>query len=232
MWVWNPTAVPIAKAIAKAMANHPSRGIKPGGPKARMNGEFGKLRALAMLKCKIQTGMSNIALGKQFNVAPNTVNRNLQMLRNQGLLQGFEDQLIAELVPNAMVAIKGALANGDAQVALEILKGSGILKKQRADPMSPEEKTDDLTLYIRAKRQRQLPPATQDGTSGDDPSNGQRFVPLSLSAEDGFKSAEESPESVFPPDGIDWVETVAGVADGALGAIEGELANEDDVNGE
>lgn len=195
----------------------PSRFIKTQD-KARMGGEFAKLRGLAMLKEKITKGISDRKVAKAFNVSLSTVQRSLQMVVNKGLLETYQDQLLAFLVPGAMRAVKKALEDGDAQVALEILKGSGILTKTRdANHVNPANEGESLEAYIRIRK------ATPDGTRPSLPANGEGNVPLSLVGEVGPTDPEVDAEGLREVDDINRLPPVPAIEEFPLACQEGEL---------
>ncbi len=122
--------------------------------KSTLFGKLKRLRALAMLRLKISHAMSNKALAVHFNVSRDTVDRALELALKEGLVEDYEMELLKDLVPEAMAAVKKAMREGDAQVGLEILKGTGLLKKQidksKIAISSGEE--PDLDVYIRSRR--------------------------------------------------------------------------------
>lgn len=112
-----------------------------------------RLRALKMLEMKFK-GKSNVEIAKEFGVSAPTVVRALSLAARGDLAAQFEDQILSELTPLAITAFKTALTNGDAQVALEVLKGTNLLKKQSDKRPSGGDADggDELEIYIRAKR--------------------------------------------------------------------------------
>lgn len=113
-----------------------------------------RLRALKMLEHKL-TGKTNKEIGEIFGVSAATVNRALTLADRGDLTAQFEDQILKDLVPLAVSAFKTALTNGDAQVALEVLKGTNLLKKQgdKRPVGGPDNGDgDELEIYIRKKR--------------------------------------------------------------------------------
>lgn len=121
------------------------------------NSQLRQLRDLKILERKITSGLSNKELAKEFGIYHKTVKNALSRIARSELAQKFEDQLLTELGPLAMNALKGALQAGNEQVALEVLKGIGVLKKP-GTPINQGD-GDELELHIRAKRSR--PPASQ-----------------------------------------------------------------------
>lgn len=93
------------------------------GGTALRDTQLKRLRALMMLEFKIKNAASNVAVAKQFNVNPKTVERTLSWARRAGIIVDYEDKVLQELMPLAHQALKGALAKGNVEVALEIFKG-------------------------------------------------------------------------------------------------------------
>lgn len=146
--------------------------------KAILKGDLQRMRGLLMLQRKLTSGLSNDLLAKEFNTSRSTIERTLRWVKNTGLINHFEDQILEKLVPQAMSAIEHALKENNAQVALEIFKGTGILKKPReaASPVQEQNDSDDLELYIQRKQELaqlsvkeapQLGPAIIDGVTNE-----------------------------------------------------------------
>lgn len=119
----------------------------------KVGGRLYRIRSLRMLEAKIMTGASTALIAKQFNVSPVTVARSLDYAARAGLVAGFEDQILSALVPLAVTAFQKALTAGDTTVALEVLKGTGLLKKQVDKPtVSLGDPGESLEIYIRKIR--------------------------------------------------------------------------------
>lgn len=124
-----------------------------------------RARATKMLEAKVMTGQSNTALAKQFGVSPTTVTRALSLAKQGEIIMGFEDKLLNELLPLAHDAITHALQEGNAKVALEIFKGTNILRKNVPLTATQAQQQDDLSAYIATKRHHALlEDRTVDGT--------------------------------------------------------------------
>jgi hypothetical protein len=109
------------------------------------------LRALKMVEMKVMQSASTEEIAAAFNVNASTVRRQLDYANRAGLVADYEDQILQGLVPLAITAFKDALAKGDSQVALEVLKGTGLLKKQTDKPATPQG-DESLEIYIRKIR--------------------------------------------------------------------------------
>jgi len=113
-----------------------------------------RVRVLAVLNKKLSQNMSNQDIAKSLNISPDTVDRDIDYAKRQGMLIKFEDQLLENLVPLAMTAVKQALSDGNVPAALEVLKGSGVLRKQSAAPLvTPAPQEDTLEFYVKSVRQ-------------------------------------------------------------------------------
>lgn len=73
----------------------------------------------------------------------------LTYAKRAGLVADAEDKILQELVPAAHQAIKDALAEGDAKIAIEIFKGvlPGFSKSKQPSP-TVTSGDDDLAAYI------------------------------------------------------------------------------------
>lgn len=111
-----------------------------------------RARALKMLESRIMKGKSNTEIAKDFNVSPATVQKAMSLAKKGDLLISFEDKLHNELLPLAHSALVGALADGNAKVALEIYKGTNILKRTHVPTALEQQDHDDLAAYILSKR--------------------------------------------------------------------------------
>jgi hypothetical protein len=136
----------------KPESEHKRPGAKPGKSILR-DLDLRRVRALAIINRKIVGAMSSKSIAAEFNLSSNTVENEIDWAKRQGLVASYEDQLLNELVPAAIAAFKVALANNDAQVALEVLKGAGLLRKQNANPIAtPPPSVQEETLEIYMKR--------------------------------------------------------------------------------
>lgn len=112
-----------------------------------------KARALAILNRRIH-GASFIELEKEFNLNPRHLAHELKWLRTQNTLEDFETQIVSDILPAAVAAVKKAIENGDSALAMEIFKGSGLLLKPLEKPAPVAAPADENTLegYFRIKR--------------------------------------------------------------------------------
>lgn len=173
-----------------------------------------KLRDMAMLQMKLTSGMTHLQLAEHFKVSENTVRRALSREAHKELVEQFEDQLIKELVPTAMKAIKDACDNGDAKAALEILKGAGILKKQRdMNRIAEGGDGDSLELYLKVKRDKALK-ATGEGGAAQ----------IGQTASPEHDSAPTDQKALSAGDGLNLLQAVErAVSDGTLVVQEGQI---------
>lgn len=194
---------------------------------SRLSGDAREVRDLAILKTKITTGMNNENLAQQFNVSTKTVERAVTTsMEKHDLLRKFEAQLLDELVPEAVRAVKVALTNDNANVALEILKGAGILKKQRdMNRLSEGGDGDSLELYIKAKRTRQ--PRSQSAQG--EPADAASSVPgHQLPANTIPGDPQEGAPAAQPSGSPDWLPHIERlVHDHGMDVVEGEVVRTD-----
>lgn len=129
-------------------------GVKPGQTVLR-DPALRRARALLILEKKITRNMSVAAIAESLAISSSTVKKEIDWAKREGLVANYEDQILQELVPEAIKTFSAAIRSGDAQAALEVLKGTGLLRKPSdkstytapAAPAAEEEVT--LEAYIR-----------------------------------------------------------------------------------
>lgn len=106
-----------------------------------------RLRALKMVELRVGKSASIQDIAEAFNVSTKTVERTLTWARKAGIIASAEDKALQELVPLAHEALKGALAKGDAEIALEIFKNllPSFSKKNNAPGT---QAGDELSSYL------------------------------------------------------------------------------------
>lgn len=150
-----------------------------------------RARATKMLEAKVMTGRSNKQLAKDFGVSAGTVGKALSLAKQGEIIMGFEDKLLNELLPLAHDAITHALQEGNAKVALEIFKGTNILRKNAPLTATQAQQQDDLTAYIATKRHHALlEDHTIDGTIIADP----RALPAAATGPAAPTAAGDDPD--------------------------------------
>lgn len=112
-----------------------------------------KLRAMEIVKRHIVQGEKLKDIARDMRVSQDTVQRSLDWARKANLFVEYEQRLFDELLPLAHEAVKLALQDGDAQVALKILEGTNVLKKN--PPKSVAAERDEEGLYGEILRARQ-----------------------------------------------------------------------------
>lgn len=117
-----------------------------------VNKKLQKARAMKILEKKIMEGKTNVQLAEDFNVSPPTIARALSLAAKGDIVISFEDRLLKDLLPLAHATLYNALLDNNAKVALEIFKGTNILKRQHAQTPAEQQDSDDLAAYIFAKR--------------------------------------------------------------------------------
>jgi hypothetical protein len=123
-----------------------------------------RLKAIAFLKEKM-VNRSNEAIAKQYGVSAKTVAKTLSWAEKAQVFVEIEDALVRDLAPMAVEALKLALVEGDADVALEVLKGLNILKKSHPVTAKDVKEQDDLVSYITQLRNKaELDANTTEGT--------------------------------------------------------------------
>lgn len=109
-----------------------------------------------MVESKITKGSTNEDLAEEFGVSRRSVEKALSLAAKADLIVSFEDKLVKELLPlaheTAILALKGEAPQGSGKIAMEILKGTQILRPSQ--PRSTQQAADDdeLSKYIAKKR--------------------------------------------------------------------------------
>lgn len=111
-----------------------------------------QVRAAKMLEQRIMKGKTNAEIAKDFGVSAATVGAAMSLAAKADLIVSFEDKLVNELLPLAHNAAKSALLDGNARVAMEILKGTQILRPSQQRSAAQAADDDELTRYIAQKR--------------------------------------------------------------------------------
>ena len=86
-----------------------------------------RAKAIEFLKKRV-AGQSTQEIAKEHNVSHDAVNRALTFAKRSGLFANYEDQILQTLVPSALKAIQDATDDGDAAVALEVMKMANIYR--------------------------------------------------------------------------------------------------------
>jgi len=175
------------------------------------NKQHQKARAFKMLEAKIMQGKTHDEIAQNFGVAKSTVAKAMSLAKKGDLLISFEDKLHNELLPLAHDALVGALTEGNAKVALEIFKGTNILKKTPVVTKTQQQDADDLAAYIFAKRTQTLleetsiditpePPALPAAATSPDASGDPAPDGPSESAETPAEIGRQSGTSIYGVD--------------------------------
>lgn len=115
-----------------------------------------RLRAAVYVKEKVVEGRTLKEIAARHGVHYQTVRNTLTWAEKAGLFLELEDQILAELGPLAVNAIKEALITGKdvPKGAIELLQGLNILKKNHPITAKDVKESDDLAAYIHARRER------------------------------------------------------------------------------
>lgn len=116
--------------------------------------EMKKLRALKLIEAKVTENLTTKELAERFHISMDTVDRTLSWAKRADIFANYEDKIIQELIPLAHEAIKSALIDGNAKIAVQVFKGLNLLKTNAPTPSSPTQRVydDDLAGYIAKKR--------------------------------------------------------------------------------
>lgn len=114
--------------------------------------ELKKVRAMTIIDKIANQGKTHGQVAKEMGISTDTVARTLQWARQAQIFVEFEQRLFNELLPLAHNAVKGALEDGDAQIGLEILKGTQVLKKPGAQGQRAQQEEEDFYAEIARAR--------------------------------------------------------------------------------
>ena len=174
-----------------------------------------------MLEKRVIEGKTVPQIAQEFNVSTQTAQRALSFAAKGDLIVGFEDTLLRDLVPLAQTAAKMALLEGNAKVALEVLKGVGLLRSTHTRTQTQVAEEDALSRYIAQKRAHsQLLEETIDAHPTDPaalaPTTAGPDAPPTLAAPESSRGAE----APTAPAGPDADPAVAPQADGGPGGLD------------
>lgn len=197
-----------------------------------------RLRALAMIKDRLTLSRDQVAI--KWNVSNRSVDRTLSWAKRANLLVQAEDRILGKTLASAEAVMDAALSQQMVQtehggytpgegpspaavkVALEVFKGTGILRKPGTkSPANPVgDDSNDLQKHIQVLRAKAaLDDATIEGALIGD---GIQTNPARLLAGDVFVAAGE-PERAAEPDRAGAV-----CPDGAAAAAPGEAPGQPD----
>lgn len=114
--------------------------------------ELKKVRAMTIIDKIANQGKTHGQVAKEMGISTDTVARTLAWARTAQIFVEFEQRLFNELLPLAHSAVKGALEDGDAQIGLEILKGTQVLKKPGAQGQRAQQEEEDFYAEIARAR--------------------------------------------------------------------------------
>ena len=163
--------------------------------------KFRKLRAMKMVEGKVMHNMTNKDLATEFKCSIDTVERTLTWAKRADIFATFEDKIVQELIPLAHTAIRDALTDGNAKIAVEVFKGLNLLRTGQAVSNSIQKiQEDDLAVYIAAKREKaQLLENTIDGESVSPPIYELIEAPNETATETGMEKSVTSPGNESTP---------------------------------
>jgi L-cysteine desulfidase len=110
---------------------------------AVMEPKFRRLRAMKMVEGKVMRNKTNRELAEEFHCSVDTVERTLTWAKRADIFATYEDKIVQELIPLAHSAIRDALADGNAKIAVEVFKGLNLLRTGPAAAGSVARVADD-----------------------------------------------------------------------------------------
>lgn len=112
-----------------------------------------KLRAMEIVRRHVIGGEKLKDVATSMKISHDTAQRTLQWARNANLFVQYEQRMFDELLPLAHEAIKLALQDGDAQIALKVMESVG-LGPNRLKGQSQAARDDEEGLYGEIQRAR------------------------------------------------------------------------------
>lgn len=168
-----------------------------------------KLRAMALLQKTVYEGKSIKKASEELGIHPNTGEKELKWAREIDLFMEYRQKMFEELLPLSHQAVKMALEDGDAQVALKIFDNLGLgVQKSNAKAAKEEEEGfyEELRLMRQGtvinitQRQRELSAPFEAGTTGNAipdglPTGGVHRIALNSTPE-GSNRADDVDEAI------------------------------------
>ncbi len=147
--------------------------------------ELRAIRAKEMIAMRTSQGMTNAQIAEEMNIHPDTVKRTLTWAKKAQLFVAVEDQILQDVVPKAIEALKAALDDGDGELAVKVLNNTIWATQQAAKGSNgasaphkaQQEVGEDLAAYIaqiRAKAQQEEETTDAHIIRGD---RGEEFAP-------------------------------------------------------
>jgi len=186
--------------------------------------KFKRLRAMKLVEGKVMHNKTNKQLAKDFNVSLDTIERTLTWASRANIFAKYEDKIVEELIPLAHTAIRDALLDGNAKVALEVFKGLSLLRTGQTTAPAQKQADEDLAAYIAAKRDQAT--LLEANTFDVRPLEGHEDVQTAtaLLAEGSLGDSAEDPAP--GPDALSTAEDGLDGSEAAL-ALDAELAPAD-----
>lgn len=104
-----------------------------------------RIRAFQILHKTMVEGKTKQQAADELGLNIRTVNNNMRWAEQANVFVEYEQRLYTELLPLAHRTLVEALQDGDAQVALEVMKGTNVLKKPGST--SAVAQVDEDNLY-------------------------------------------------------------------------------------
>lgn len=124
-----------------------------------------RLRALKVVELRV-TGHSYEEIAKYLRCSMGTVKNILKFAEKAELIVDAEDKILNELVPLAHTAIKDALTEGNAKIAVEVMKGIGLFGSKASKTTPANSSNDeDLASYISKLRSEDVIELEPAGTN-------------------------------------------------------------------
>ena len=119
----------------------------------KANDKMKRIRAMELINRTVLKGETIKAVSQEMGISEDTAQRTLKWAGEANLFKQYEQRLYGELLPLAHDAIKLALQDGDAQVALKIMEAAG-LGPNRLKGNSKAAQDYEEGLYGELARQR------------------------------------------------------------------------------
>lgn len=141
---------------------------KPGRP--RLTPVQRNLRGDTMLMRRL-IGEKVAAIAADFHLSPNTASKILKDAERRNMITVARDKVL-QLVPKALAVVDYHLEEGDKDVGLEVLKGTGLLSRQGGVaaevPLAPGESEETFVAWRRRIVAGGVKPPSAEGSCESD----------------------------------------------------------------
>lgn len=103
-----------------------------------------KLRARALIQKIVYEGKTQKQAAAELGISHDTAARTLTWAKQANIFNEYQQRMWDELIPRAHDAIKMALEDGDADIAIKLYQGTFMLKKEGPKSKAAVQEEDDF----------------------------------------------------------------------------------------